>query len=99
MWDLSPFEGCKKRWNHYYVVFDDIAWPTLSASAKSWFGGQRDFTVSDKYKRKLRMVGGIPCILLANPDQYDGEDGLRAFCNSEWGRENVVVVRLTNKLY
>jgi len=79
------------------VVFDDISWDSIKGSAKSWFGAQRDFTVSDKYRRKRRMPGGVPCIFLLNPDAYVSE--CFNFLNGEWAQENVTVHILRNKLY
>lgn len=100
MWDLSAFDALDQDfWKSGYIIFDDIAWDSLKGSAKSWFGCQRDFSVCDKYRKKVRVPGGVPSILLSNPDQYDSEDGLRQFCNSDWGKENITVVRLVNRLY
>lgn len=98
MWDLSAFDGLPSDfWHVGYTVFDDIDWDTLKASAKSWFGAQRDFSVSDKYRRKRRVRGGLPCILLLNPDAFVGD--VVDFANSDWGRKNIVVIHIHNKLY
>jgi len=97
-WNLDSFDGLPSTfWHNGYVVFDDIDWDTLKSSAKSWLGAQRDFSVSDKYRRKRRIPGGIPSILLVNPEDYCGE--LSQFCNGPWGKENIDVVILDNKLY
>lgn len=97
-WNLDSFDGLSSSfWDFGYVVFDDIEWESLRSSAKSWFGAQRDFSVSDKYRRKRRMKGGIPSILLVNPEEYSGP--LCDFCNSSWGKENIDVIVLNNKLY
>lgn len=98
MWDLGGLDGLPTDfWNYGYIVFDDIDWDSIRASAKSWFGAQRDFSVSDKYRRKRRIAGGIPCIYLCNPDAYCGD--FYNFIWSEWGRENINVVTILNKLY
>lgn len=98
MWDLSALDGLNSDfWNNGYIIFDDIDWDTIKSSAKSWFGAQRDFSVSDKYRRKRRIVGGLPCIFLINPDDYTGD--CYDFINSDWGKHNIHVVTINNKLY
>lgn len=84
-------------WNNGYIIFDDIQWDSIKSSAKSWFGAQRDFSVSDKYRRKRRIPGGIPCIFLVNPDSFIGD--LHDFALGHWGSENIQVVTIVNKLY
>lgn len=92
-WDLSSFD------RHFtsYVVFDDIPWASFSHYAKAFFGGQRDFTVSDKYRKKKRLAGGWPCIFLCNPEDFSFDMGV--FLASDWGRQNVDVVRIEDKLF
>jgi len=52
-----------------YVVFDDlIGGFEMFRQYKQWLGGQHEFTVSDKYKRKRKFVWGKPCIMLMNED-------------------------------
>jgi len=98
MWDLSAFDGLPSDfWNHGYIVFDDIQWESIKSSAKSWFGAQRDFSVSDKYRRKRRIPGGIPCIFLVNPDDYYGDIG--RFVTDDWGKQNIDMIEIVNKLY
>lgn len=99
MWDLGGLDGLTDDfWSHGYIVFDDIDWDSIKSSAKSWFGAQRDFSVSDKYRRKRRIPGGIPCIFLCNPDAYYA-DGLYSFIKGAWAQENVVCITIDNKLY
>lgn len=94
----SAFDGVLDDfWHTGYVVFDDIGWDSIKGTAKSWFGAQRDFTVSDKYRRKRRMPGGVPCIFLINPDAYVSD--CYNFITGAWGVENIDVVWLQNKLY
>lgn len=98
MWDLGALDGLTSDfWHNGYIIFDDIDWDSIKSSAKSWFGAQRDFSVSDKYRRKRRVCGGIPCIFLCNPDVYVGP--LFEFVTSDWGRQNISVVEIFNKLY
>jgi len=98
MWDLGGLDGLSADfWHNGYIVFDDIDWDSIKSSAKSWFGSQRDFSVSDKYRRKRRIPGGIPCIYLCNPDAYNGD--FYTFVNGPWGSENIRVITVNNKLY
>lgn len=98
-WDLSAFEGKGDDfWVNGYVVFDDVSWDSFKHSAKSFCGCQQDFSVSDKYKRKQRLVGGIPCIVLLNPDAPDFDEW-RTFYLSDWGRQNIVNITLVMPLF
>jgi len=91
-WDLSSFDS---RFD--YVVFDDVPWDNFKHYAKPFFGCQRDFSVSDKYRKKKRISGGVPCIFLVNPEDYT--EDMHKFCKSDWGTQNIVVVTIYNKLY
>lgn len=98
MWDLGALDGLPSHfWQYGYIVFDDIEWDSIKASSKSWFGAQRDFAVSDKYRRKRRIPGGVPTIFLCNDDQF--RDDLHSFAYSDWGRKNIDIVYIHNKLY
>lgn len=98
MWDLGAFDGLKETfWQHGYVVFDDIEWTSIASSAKSWFGAQADFSVSDKYRRKRRIRGSLPLIFLINPDAWCGD--LRSFVTGPWGQKNISFVNINDKLY
>lgn len=98
-WDLSAFDGKDDSWfNTGYVVFDDVAWDTFKWSAKSFCGGQQDFSVTDKYRKKRRIKGALPCFVLLNPDADDYQDYID-FANKPWGRENITVVRLVEPMY
>lgn len=97
-WNLDALDGLSSSfWSFGYVVFDDIEWDSLKSSAKSWFGSQRDFSVSDKYRRKRRVAGGVPSLLLVNPEDYCGP--LSEFCNGPWGKQNIDVIFLNKALY
>lgn len=91
-WDLSSFDS-----PFSYVVFDDVPWTNFAHYAKAFFGCQRDFSVSDKYRKKKRITGGVPCIYCVNPE--DVSEDMQKFLRSNWGEENVMVVNLYNKLY
>lgn len=51
-----------------YSVFDDFEWKFL-AGKKQWFGGQRQFTVTDKYRHKRTILNdGRPSVFIFNKD-------------------------------
>jgi len=79
-----------------YMVLDDIKWEYVPAK-KALFGGQKEFTLSDKYRRKRRIKWGKPVIYLFNPDEnpWDGLGQLE----KDWYKENIVRSFITNKLF
>lgn len=80
-----------------YVIFDDIPWERFKYSFKSWLGCQRNFTVTDKYRHKRTITGGIPSIYIGNK-----ENDPFTFCShleEQWIKENCVVFYVNNKLY
>ncbi|QFR15872.1 replication-associated protein [Tomato associated geminivirus 2] len=89
-------------WSNYdsnaiYNVFDDIPYQYLPCK-KEILGAQKDFTVNEKYKKKCRIKGGIPSIVLCNSDQsYE-----KAIANSdinEWSQPNVEYFFINENLY
>lgn len=50
-----------------YAVFDDFDWKFMP-SKKSWLGAQREFTTTDKYRKKKTISWGKPCIYLCNDE-------------------------------
>jgi len=53
-----------------YLVIDDIDWKWLPAK-KQLLGGQSNFNLSDKYRRKRQVVFGLPTIYCMNYDNYE----------------------------
>lgn len=52
-----------------YAVFDDlIGGFEFFRNYKGWLGAQEEFTLSDKWRHKKRMLWGKPSILLMNDD-------------------------------
>lgn len=97
-WSATDFIGLPDSfWWTGYVVVDDWSLDEWRRP-KAWLGGQRDFIVTDKYRKKMKLAGGIPTIVLCNPEDYDGTK-FAQLCNSDWGRSNVTVVRLLGRLY
>ena len=78
-----------------YLVLDDIEWKFLPHK-KQLLGGQKEFTVTDRYKPKRTVQWGKPCIYCINGDQYleMANDPIWA-----WLQENCKFVFINNKLY
>lgn len=58
-----------------YAIFDDFKWEYLPFK-KQFFGAQKEFTMTDKYRKKRTVKWGKPSILIVNPedDFYDRLD-------------------------
>jgi len=98
-WNLDSFDGLEQEWwGRGYIIFDDLEWDTFKHSAKSFCGGQSDFSVTDKYRRKRKLVGGVPSIILLNPNEFK-YDGWMDFALTDWGKQNIQIIELRNKLY
>lgn len=80
-----------------YIVLDDFS-PEITKFLPSWkcfFGGQKQFTLTDKYRGKRTVHWGKPMIWLSNEDIFK-------HLNLEQGdfiRKNCTIVCLNNKLY
>nr|ANA76338.1 replication-associated protein [Euphorbia caput-medusae latent virus] len=80
-----------------YNVIDDIPFQYLPCK-KELLGCQKDFTVNEKYRKKTRIKGGIPTIILCNPDQ----SYRIALTNSEmyeWSTHNVLHIEIKDPFY
>jgi len=77
-----------------YIIFDDIEFEYMP-NKKQWWGAQLEFTVTDKYKKKMSIRWGKPLIFLCNPD----EDPRTHPKWCQWYEDNTVVVEIENKLY
>lgn len=84
---------CLDIWNNDadYAIFDDFEDWTKLYNYKQFLGAQKEFTVSDKYRKKQIVRWGKPCIVLANsvPD----------FKDQEWIKMNCVLFIAKNKFY
>jgi len=77
-----------------FLVVDDIEWKYVP-SKKAILGAQKQFTMTDKYKKKVTLTWGKPTIYLCNPDMDEYH-----YCpEKEWLKGNVVYVVLKDKLY
>lgn len=84
---------CLDLWDNdaTYAVFDD--WPDWSKflSYKQFLGAQREFILTDKYRKKFAVKWGRPSIIVANI--------LPVFDDLDWINENCIIVEIKNKLY
>lgn len=71
-----------------YVIFDDFDWEYMP-NKKSWFGAQREFTVTDKYRKKMTIRWGKPLIYLTNDE----------LTLNDWFRDNCIRVQLWVPMY
>lgn len=85
----------KEDWNEEakYIIFDDIEWEFLP-NKKGFFGGQKQFVITDKYSPKRTINWGKICIYLCNEMPKFKSESER-----EWFEANCIFVELTNKLY
>lgn len=92
LFDLSQFNP-----NSEYAIFDDFDF-TKFYTPKQWFGAQKTFAVTDKYRKKKTILWGKPIIWLCNPDQNpmgtEMNGGFR-----QWMELNVDIIELFNKLF
>jgi hypothetical protein len=77
------------------IIFDDIDFKFLF-NWKCFFGNQKWFNATDKYRKKRKLKGKL-LIWLCN----DGNDPTRTLSGTEleWYYCNVVTIYLTQKLY
>lgn len=83
-----------------YLVLDDVDWEYFPHK-KQLLGGQREFTVFDRYTKKRTLQWGKPCIYCINGEQYLLMANGSAKCHNimDWLRENCTFVFIENKLY
>lgn len=94
-WNLSEFPKYFE-----YVVFDDFNWSYMldrQVLLKGFLGCQGEISLTDKYAKKKKLNVNVPSIVLMNPEEY--ACGFGYFCNSDWGKENIVVVNLNQSLF
>lgn len=78
-----------------YIVFDDFQDDSrFLYMYKQFFGAQREFILTDKYRKKKSVRWGKPVIWLANKKPQALIDN-----DPEWWSENVICDRIDNKLY
>lgn len=73
-----------------YGVFDDICGGfEFFRSYKAWLGAQYEFTVTDKYRKKQKVMWGKPTIWLSNDNPFSS-----GHIDHEWIIENCFVVEI-----
>lgn len=78
-----------------YAVFDDlIGGFEFFKNYKAWLGCQQEFTLSDKYKKKLKFTWGKPTILCTNDNPLTSPhvdvDWLEGNCHIVYIEEPIV---------
>lgn len=79
-----------------YIILDDFS-PDVAKYLpmwKSFFGAQRQFVLTDKYRKKRTVRFGKPLLWLCNECPRLDDHNAR-----EWLKENSVTVWVNNKLY
>lgn len=66
---------------------------------KQFLGAQREFTLTDKYKKKLKVVHGAATIVLCNEGHQPQRCKSFNIEDIEWINANCITYYLTNKLY
>jgi len=89
MFDLSGWNPDAE-----YIIFDDFDFDFLPAP-KAFWGSQREFTLTDRYRKKKTVTFGKPAIFLCNHDQ----DPSSKKHWSDWYAENSIRVEVFNKFY
>lgn len=82
-----------------YLILDDIPWERLKTLYKSLFGGQRHFTICDKYRPKLDVEWGKPVIFLCNAENDPFSILQRHDPVYEWLEGNCTYVNLLYPLF
>lgn len=74
-----------------YAIFDDFEDWTTFKQYKQWLGAQKQFVVTDKYKKKIDYFWGKPSIILTNiyPE----------FKDQDWIVANCFICKLNKALY
>lgn len=81
--------------NANYLVIDDIPWKYLP-SKKCLLGGQLEFVLTDKYRKKRTVQFGLATIYSMNEDNYLE---IRNDPMWTWIMGNCEIVEIRNKLY
>lgn len=84
---------CLDMWDDdaAYAIFDDFEDWTKFYNYKQFLGAQKEFVVTDKYRKKRNIKWGKPSIVLSNE--------MPQFRDYEWIKINCYIVQINNKLY
>nr|AST09919.1 C2 [Wild vitis virus 1] len=85
--------------NAMYNVIDDIPFQYLPCK-KALLGSQSNFISNEKYRKKKTIKGGIPSIILCNPDQsyYEAINNWHVSFKP-WAEQNIVFVTISEPLF
>lgn len=77
-----------------YAVFDDIQGGfEFFHSYKGWLGAQKQFVITDKYRKKRTIYWGKPSIMCMNNDPLY-EKGV----DYEWLLQNCFIINVTDPI-
>lgn len=80
--------------NADYAVFDDlIGGFEFFRNYKAWLGCQEEFTLSDKYKKKVKFCWGKPTIMCMNEDPL-----MSPHVDTDWLLGNCEIVHISDPL-
>jgi len=77
-------------WNESaeYAIFDDFEdWDRFYVY-KQFLGAQKEFVLTDKYRKKVNVLWGKPCIILANNTPQ--------FKDMMWVRDNCFICEIND---
>jgi len=81
-----------------YVVLDDFN-IKFFPQWKSFFGAQKCFVLTDKYRKKRTVLWGKPCIWVCNPGPESDPRRALSGTDLEWLRANVLFFDLSLPLF
>lgn len=80
-----------------HAVFDDFPPERLKSSYKQFMGCQQEFTVTDKYMKKVTIRNwSIPSIFLFNTEAFNSLNGV---LDMDWVRGNCTIIYIPNSLF
>jgi len=81
-----------------YLVMDDMEWEFVP-DKKPFFGAQKEFSTTDKYKGKVTLRWNKPLIFLCNYNVELLSDHKGNAVWNNWYSQRMIVVEIKNKLY
>lgn len=97
MHDLSLWDSAAD-----YLIYDDIRFDPKFM--KGLWGGQKQLTMTDKYRKKMTVKWGKPFIFICNPEdspwEITDQKGDRVlYMKEDWWRANCVEVVINDRLW
>lgn len=94
LFNSDDFDSSKR-----YTIFDDFD-IDFFPSWKPWFGAQRNFVITDKYRGKHTVKDwGKPLIWLCNADYNPMNSSKLRVGDRQWLQENCIFVTLIHKMF